>query len=34
MMSTRWGDQWATVKAELGKAVKLREVLRKAPWWN
>ena len=34
MMSTRWGDQWAAVKLELGKAVKLREVLRKAPWWN
>jgi len=34
MLSTRWGDEWPTVKAELGKAVHLREVLRKAPWWN
>jgi hypothetical protein len=34
MMATRWGDQWVTVKRELSKAVKLREVLRKAPWWN
>jgi len=34
MLGTRWGDQWPTVKAELGKAVHLREVLCKAPWWN
>ena len=34
MMSTRWGDQWPAVKLELGKATKLREVLRKAAWWN
>jgi len=33
-MSTRWGDEWPTVKSELGKALKLREALRKAPWWN
>ena len=29
-MSTRWGDQWPTVGRELGKAVYLRKVLRKA----
>jgi len=34
MLSTRWGDQWPTVKVELGKGVHLREVLRKAQWWN
>jgi hypothetical protein len=28
------GDEWPTVKADLGKAVHLREVLGKAPWWN
>jgi hypothetical protein len=24
MLSTRWGDQWLTVKAELGKALALQ----------
>jgi len=31
MLSTRSADQWPTVRRELGKAVYLREVLRKAP---
>jgi hypothetical protein len=34
MRETLWGDEWPTVKAELGKALKLRDRLRRAPWWN
>jgi hypothetical protein len=34
MRETLWGDDWAIVKAELGKALKLRERLRRAAWWN
>jgi hypothetical protein len=34
MLSTRWGDHWPTVKAELGKALALRERMRRVPWWN
>jgi hypothetical protein len=34
MRETLWGDDWPTVKAELGKALKLRDRLRRAPWWN
>jgi len=32
MLATRWGKQWPTVKAELGKA--LRERLGRAASWS
>jgi hypothetical protein len=34
MRETLWGNEWPIVKTELGKALKLRDSLRHAPWWN